>query len=700
MLSFKIKLFSTCFNNTNLNLNSIIKKYISLPVAAVLFYAATASAQCTTLGQTPSTAFPVCGTGIFNQVNVPNCVNSRIFVPGCNFNQCQYEDINPFWYKFTCFQSGSLGFLIDPISSNDDYDWQIWDITGINPNDVLTNTNPARVVAANWSGLKGQTGTRNQSSRSLIECCSFGITNPPLFSRLPNIVAGRNYLLMVSNFSSSQQGYQLSFGGGTAVITDPKEPFMQSVKTNCGGDQLRLKLNKKMKCSSVANDGSDIVGFPGGIKATNIRAIGCNSSFETDSLIITLSDPLPPGNYILRLKNGSDGNTILDLCDRAIPTTDQLSFEYAIPQPTKLDSLVPPQCAPKEVRFVFKKLIKCSSVDAGGSDFSISGTYPVTITGARGVCDADGLTPEIIVSFAQPLYTKGSFIIQLKPGFDGNTIIDECNQVTPPSQLSFSVKDTVSADFTYNIRYGCLADTVDYSHPGGNEINNWFWTFGGGGGRSGQNQQVIYTSFGDKNATLIVTNGFCSDTVSQTVKLNNFLKADFEVDAFQCPGEPFQLNPLLTSERPLTYLWNFGDGRTSTDSLPTPPHIYATGTRDRTYTIRYTITNDLGCSSFAEKKVTSLMTCRIDIPTAFTPNGDGLNDLFGPLNAVKAANYVFRIYNRWGQQLFESRSWLNMWDGTFNSIEQAPDTYVWRLSYTDRDTKKTVERKGTFVLIR
>ncbi len=680
-------------------MNSIIKNYIFLP-AAVLFYAVSASAQCITLGQTPSTAFPVCGTAVFNQATVPNCVNSRIFVPACSSGPCPYEDINPFWYKFTCFQSGSLGFLIDPINPNDDYDWQIWDITGLNPNDVLTNTNPARVVAANWSGRSGQTGTRNRNSRRLIECCTYKSNNPPKFSKLPNITAGRNYLLMISNFSSSQLGYRLSFGGGTAVITDPKEPLMQAVKTNCGGDQLRLKLNKKMKCTSIATDGSDIVAFPGGITASSVRAVGCNNSFETDSLVITLSAPLPPGTYNLRLKNGTDGNTILDLCDRAIPTTDQLSFQYTLPVPTQFDSLMPPQCAPKEVRFVFKKLIKCSSIDAAGSDFSISGTYPVTITGARGICNADGLTSEIIVSLAQPLYLSGNFTIQLKPGFDGNTIIDECNQVTPPSQLSFRVKDTVSADFTYNIRYGCLADTVDYSHSGGNEINSWMWTFGGGVTLQGPSQQVIYTSFGKKETILIVSNGFCSDTVSKIISLNNFIKADFNVDAFQCPSEPIQLNPLPVSERPLTYLWNFGDGRISTDSLPTPPHTYATSVRDRTYTIRYTITNDLGCSSFAEKKVTSLMTCRIDIPTAFTPNGDGLNDFFGPLNAVKAEGYVFRVFNRWGQKLFESKSWLSMWDGTFNGIAQAPDTYVWRLSYTDRDTKKSIERRGTFVLIR
>ncbi|MBY0477757.1 MAG: gliding motility-associated C-terminal domain-containing protein [Chitinophagaceae bacterium] len=666
-----------------------------LLAAAVTFSFSLAAQPCTTLGQTPSTAFPVCGTSVFSQSNVPSCTNSVIRVPGCS-SDLTYQDVNPFWYKFTCFTSGTLGLTINPVNPDDDYDWQIFDITGLNPDVVFTNN--AIVVGANWSGLTGETGTRSNAN-GLIECGSFNNNNPPKYSRLPNIVAGRTYLLMVSNFSNSQQGYRLSFSGGTAVITDPKEPLMQDVKPNCGGDELRLKLNKKMKCSSIALNGSDVVSFPGGITAVSMRPIGCNNSFETDSVIITLSQPLPPGNYTLRLKNGTDNNTIVDLCDRAIPTTDVLNFSYQIPQPTRLDSIAPVTCSPNEVRFVFKKLIRCSSIDPGGSDFSIAGTYPVTITGARGNCNADGLTSDIIVSFAQPLKTRGSFIITLRQGFDGNTIIDECNQVTPVSQLGFSVKDTVSADFNFNILFGCLADTVDYTHPGGNEINSWLWNFGSAGGSINQNAQVIYRTFGVKTATLIVSNGFCRDTVTKTINLDNFIKADFAVNPFHCPDSLVAVNPLPLSERSFSFLWEFGDGQTSTDSIPLP-HLYPTSTLDQKFKIRYTITNDLGCSSTIEKTITVVKTCRIDVPNAFTPNGDGLNDFFGPLNAVIAGDFVFRIFNRWGNLLFESKNWLEQWDGTFKGLPQEAGNYVWTLTYTDITTSKQVSRRGSFILIR
>jgi gliding motility-associated-like protein len=664
-------------------------------LSGCIFFVFQAKAQCTTLGQTPATAFPVCGTSVFSQANVPSCVNKQIIVPGCG-TENTYYDVNPFWYRFTCFTSGSLGFLIDPISANDDYDWQIWDITGIDPSTVYNNT--AAAIAANWSGLKGQTGT-NSGAAKLFECGSYGNNNPPKFSKLPNLVAGHTYILMISNFSNSQQGYKLSFGGGTAVITDPKAPLMQEVRTNCGGDELRLKLNKKMKCSSIAANGSDVLAFPGNITATNMRPIGCNSSFETDSVVITLSQPLPPGNYSLQLKNGTDGNTILDLCDRAIPTSDAVNFIVLPLQPTPFDSIVPLTCSPNSVRFVFKKLIRCNSIEPSGSDFAINGNYPVVITGARGNCNANGFTSDIIVTFSQPLQQAGTFTINLKQGFDGNTILDECNQQTPPSQLNFSVKDTVNADFTYGISYGCNADTVNYIHPGGNGINSWLWNFGTNRTGTDQSEEAIYNSFGNKTTTLIVSNGFCSDTVTNTLRLNNFLQADFIVNPFLCPDSLLFVQPTPTTERPLTFLWEFGDGATSTDSIPAP-HLYSASTNETKYTVAYTVTNDLGCTHRIEKTVTQLSTCRIDVPTAFTPNGDGLNDFFGPLNALVAGNFLFRVYNRWGGLVYESKDWTKPWDGTIKGAQQPASNYVWTLSYRDLVTGRDVNRKGSFVLIR
>src|SRR5207244_3966518 len=94
---------------------------------------------CTNLGQTPSTAFPVCGVDTFSQSNVPICSTHSFNVPGCAGDGAAYGDKNPYWYKFTCYTSGTLGFLITPNNLDDDYDWMLYDITGHNPDEVFTN---------------------------------------------------------------------------------------------------------------------------------------------------------------------------------------------------------------------------------------------------------------------------------------------------------------------------------------------------------------------------------------------------------------------------------------------------------------------------------------------------------------------------------------------------------------------------------
>src|SRR5262245_39013579 len=104
---------------------------------------------CTTLGQTPSTAFPVCGTTTFHQDNVPICNTNSLFVPGCSgTGNANYENKNPFWYKFTCYVSGTLGFTITPDDLTDDYDWQLYDVTGLNADEVFTNQNI--IISGNW----------------------------------------------------------------------------------------------------------------------------------------------------------------------------------------------------------------------------------------------------------------------------------------------------------------------------------------------------------------------------------------------------------------------------------------------------------------------------------------------------------------------------------------------------------------------
>jgi gliding motility-associated-like protein len=655
----------------------------------LLTLAVSAQQPCTNPGQTPSTAFPVCGTSTFSQASVPLCGGRRMAYKNCGNDLL--TDINPYWYKFTCFQSGTLGFTITPLDLNEDYDWELYDITGRNPDDVFTEAN--LVISNNWSGESGATGA-SAAGTQLFVCGGYG---KPLFSQRPQLIAGHNYLLLVSHFTNTQSGYKLDFGGGTAVIADSTIPHMQKVEANCGGGELRLKLNKKMKCSSIAANGSDFYLMPGNIPVSGAAGIGCTAQFDTDSLALKLSSFLQPGNYTLHIKKGGDNNTILDYCDRGIAENETLNFTIPPKAPTPMDSMATLSCSPSELRLLFKKPILCSSLTANGSEFVINGTYPVSVTAVNPVCN-NAITQEVVLTLSQTLVNAGSFDLVLQPGTDGNTLLDECGEQTPAgSRLSFSVKDTVNAAFTYQLNYGCEKDTVLFFHSGAGGVNTWQWNLDEGQASHQQNARGIYSVFNQKTIRLRVSNGFCADSSEQTIVLDNFLKADFTVFEDNCPNEPVAFTSLAQGKI-VSHRWTFGDGGTA--SVQSPTHIYTGPQQHTVYPVNYTVVDSIGCRQTITKNVTVFTSCLLELPNAFTPNGDGKNDVFRVLNAVKAENLELLIFNRWGQLIYQTKDWKKGWDGRIKGELQPTGVYVWLLRYTNRQTKQKLEQKGTMTLIR
>lgn len=556
--------------------------------------------SCITLGQTPPTAFPVCGTDTFYQTNVPICVNKTIKT-FCT-DGVPYTDKNPFWYKFTCYATGTLGFKITPNNLTDDYDWVLFDITNHNPNDVYDSTN--LIVTYNWSGntstesargYTGITGTDASATDSFV--CS---TNPKelggappysdasTFNKMPTIIKGHVYLLMVSHYTSSQSGYKLSFGGGTASITDPSLPTFLSASAICGGDKIYFKTSKRIKCSSIAANGTDFNLLPNNnINIDSAKGYGCDVGFDTDSIVLYLNTYLTPGNYTLIQKIGTDGNTLLDNCNSAIAVGDNTSF-------------------------------------------------------------------------------------------------------------NINAQQLLKAGFTYNIAYGCREDVV-YAYLGGRDISNFAW-YVDSLVYTQPNIVISYKNFGNKTIKLVASNSVCIDSMVVNFNLPEpTIKAIFSGPEFACPNDTIRFKDESLGQL-ISWNWDFGNGVHS--SLQSPPtQTYAAATTSKEIPIRL-IVADASCSDTTYRLLKMVPNCYIAVPSAFTPNNDGLNDYLYPLNAYKAINLVFRVYNRYGQIVFEGRDRTAKWDGTFKGIQQAAGTYVWTLQYTEPDTGKWITQKGTAVLIR
>ena len=119
--------------------------------------------------------------------------------------------------------------------------------------------------------------------------------------------------------------------------------------------------------------------------------------------------------------------------------------------------------------------------------------------------------------------------------------------------------------------------------------------------------------------------------------------------------------------------------------------------------LSFLIINSEGC--IVDSIITSLqleLTPECDsfyMPNAFTPNGDGHNDLFRPLHSPYLRNYLLVVYNRWGQMVYSSHDYINGWDGTANGQPLPPGTYAWAVEYENFERQKRSLR-GVVVLIR
>lgn len=145
------------------------------------------------------------------------------------------------------------------------------------------------------------------------------------------------------------------------------------------------------------------------------------------------------------------------------------------------------------------------------------------------------------------------------------------------------------------------------------------------------------------------------------------------------------------------YSWFFSNSQTSAVKDPPVQHFY-TG-NEKAYRVRLAIVDSAGCTDTTYRTIKVADNCYIAVPTAFTPNGDGRNDFLYPANAYKATDLLFRVYNRNGQLIFQTRDWSHKWDGKVNGMLEPTGVYIWTLDYKDAAHNK-VSLKGTTTLIR
>ncbi len=248
----------------------------------------------------------------------------------------------------------------------------------------------------------------------------------------------------------------------------------------------------------------------------------------------------------------------------------------------------------------------------------------------------------------------------------------------------------------------CLGSTVNFTDASTvkvGAITAWHWTFGGGNSTV-QNPTSTFNSTGLQPVTLAVaTSAGCSDTVTRSIYVNPLPVSLFNFTTYCQDSAQFADVSTITAGSIKTWLWKFGDSASS--MLENPSHTYAaTGG----YWVALVVTSDSGCSA-SQKDSLNVEPCNNQngvttpaVPSAFTPNGDGNNDILyvrgGPFSM-----FDFRVFNEWGNEIFHSVVQSSGWDGKIHGAPQPEGSYVWTLTGTTVDGK-SVKMTGDVTLLR
>jgi gliding motility-associated-like protein len=180
------------------------------------------------------------------------------------------------------------------------------------------------------------------------------------------------------------------------------------------------------------------------------------------------------------------------------------------------------------------------------------------------------------------------------------------------------------------------------------------------------------------------------------IKYTDFPTARFLPDKdVQCIKYPvhFINQTTYTGTAAPSYSWSFRDGNSSTDH--NPENLFTVPGR---YSVKL-VASLFGCKDSIEKTVTIMKNCFPMVPTAFTPNNDGVNDRIKPVTPGLKTLIRFAVANRYGNFVFTTSKEGESWDGNIYGRQAPSGVYVWILEYIASDGSRQVE-KGTVTLIR
>ncbi len=570
---------------------------------------------------------------------------------------------------------------------------------------------------------------------------SVNITEPTLLSSTASLI--QHSCNPIPNGSA-----QVTAQGGTAPYVYAWSPAggANSIANGLAGGTYTILVTDGNGCTSTSNvvvlqSNLSIVLTPDSVTCFGGNDGGISSVVTGNTGAVSYSWN-PTSQSTPNINSLAQGSYTLTIVDSINCTTNaSASVGQPLPPPVQLSASPPGICYGKSTLITAGGGVSYQwSNGASTNQLTVSPTagttYTVTITNASGCTNSSDITipvfPLPVVAFVSDTVCAGQ-----STSFSNNSSVptgiiasyqwnfsngSSSNSMNPASTFGAGLSnaqliattdqgcvDSISApirvwnlpvaEFVADTTAGCPPVNVnftDLSTSTDGPITGWLWNSGNGNSSATNSLASTYTNAGFYDVGLQVTTsyGCVSDTLfASYVQVYDQPIANFSTMPFQPSVYVPNVQFLDESFAAATWYWDFGDAGLS--NLQNPYHTYVF---PGTYQVTLAIESPFGCKDTITKEVVVLDEVNVWIPNSFSPNGDGVNDVFYALG-TNITDFNIQVYNRWGDLVFTTNDPKIGWDGKVENQDAVQDVYVIFAKY--KTIQNTYESKsGRLSLIR
>ena len=279
-------------------------------------------------------------------------------------------------------------------------------------------------------------------------------------------------------------------------------------------------------------------------------------------------------------------------------------------------------------------------------------------------------------------------------------LTDNCGSPSVNLEIEILVNELPNTVISANFINGCYPLTAEFINNTVSTNGNCNWSFSNGETSNLCNPFITFDTPGCFDATLTTESvSGCSntETFQSIVCVEEYPEAGFSF----LPNFPNTYNSLVNFNNAsidnITNSWSLNGTEFSNEINPSYQFDGISGN----YDICLTVTNNYQCENTFCENIFIQDLFSLYVPNTFSPNGNGVNDLFGPVLSDNLLDYYeMWVFNRWGEIIFYTDLADQYWDGTVNSTPVQQDTYVWRIKYKQANISGLNERTGHVNLIR